>query len=156
MQVPLVLKFKPSGKPRLVERYTNLPEELNIWCEDLLKKPEVQREQPTQSLCSFKLPEAQDSNVLRAFLPYIYSDKFIINSSTEVHLRLCIRKKITAGTKNSLVNTQLIPEFLKNVEGQQKLIWLPLILDWFARKIQQPVCGIDIVLQTMYFHIQNH
>lgn len=29
----------------------------------------------------------------RAFLPYIYSDKFIINSSIEVHLRLYIRKK---------------------------------------------------------------
>lgn len=32
-QVPLMLKFKPFGKPCLAERYTNLPEELNIWCE---------------------------------------------------------------------------------------------------------------------------
>lgn len=118
MQVPLVLKFKPFGKPCLVERYTSLPEEMNVWCEVLLEKTQVQREQPTQSLCSFKLPEAQDLNILRAFLPYICSDKFIINSSTEVHLRLCITKKINAGTKNSLVNIQLTPEFTKNVEWQ--------------------------------------
>lgn len=43
MQVPLMLKFKPSGKPCLVERYTSLPEELNIQCEVIQKNTGPER-----------------------------------------------------------------------------------------------------------------
>lgn len=55
-----------------------------------------------------------------------------------------------------MLNNQLILKFPENVEWQQKIIWLPPVLDWFAREIQQLVHDIHIVMETTYFHIKNN
>lgn len=56
----------------------------------------------------------------RAFLPYVYSDKFIINSSTEVRLRLYIRKKLLLEQRIPSWTSSWPLSFQKMLSGNRK------------------------------------